>query len=118
MDPLNEMKGYVETKKKYMGLTHPPAPPTSLSKSTGAVGGASGSKPHKSKKKRKKEKEEEERRKLEKLRAERRQREEIERIRSAAALKKHYGGVNTEGEGPSVGKYNNQYNPHLSRTKS
>jgi hypothetical protein len=126
MDPLNEMKGYVETKRKKMELEHSSDVSTSrhsASVASTVVMADSLAKDKKKKKKdKKKKKEEDKMAKLEKMRAERRQREEAERIRSTAVMKNYYKtATNNEqtevNEQEELGRYNNQFNPHLSRTK-
>lgn len=114
MDPLNDMKGYVEAKRKHLKLedsslsslsqaTPSSKTSTAVSLETGATGLLS---THKSKKKKKKkDREEEKRLTMERLRAERKKREESERARSELVMKKHYGLLTEEQtEETSVGK--------------
>ena len=97
MDPLHEMKGYVETKRKCLGMSLSSSLP-SPAQVTSPVTVETNEKKHKKKKKRKHEREDEKKRALEKLRAERRRREEEERLRSEAVLKKHYGVIEKTSE--------------------
>ena len=97
MDPLNEMKSYMETKRKFQEMTHPSATPSTSGRSTTVLPvksseATAGDKlSHKSKKKKDKKKKEDKKRLLmEKMRAERKRREESERMKSEAVLKKHY----------------------------
>ena len=143
MDPLNEMKSYMETKRKFQEMTHPSATPSTSGRSTvlpvkSSEATAGDKLSHKSKKKKDKKKKEENKRLLmEKMRAERKRREESERMKSEAVLKKHYRVTAAADEKEEdtastryyitynvlhvicyiVCRYNNQYNPHLSRTK-
>lgn len=98
MDPLHEMKGYVETKRKCLGVSSSSSLPSSSAQVTSPVTVETNQKKHKKKKKRKHEREDEKKRTLEKLRAERRRREEEERLRSEAVLKKHYGVIEKTSE--------------------
>ena len=98
-DPLEEMKGHLETKKNLSAtVTRPPSLTCAPSKPTStqepqkpAVYGKEIPKTHEHKKKKKKRDKEEKKMLLQKLREDRKRREEGERIKAEKLMKRHYG---------------------------
>ncbi|XP_003387359.1 PREDICTED: leukocyte receptor cluster member 1 homolog [Amphimedon queenslandica] len=116
MDPLNDMMSYVDAKRKCLDSSSSSSLSTVTPKA--ATSKDREEPPEKSKKKKKKKREEEKKAVLERLRAERKRREGAEKVRSDALMKKHYGleEAQERKEEATTGRYNSQYNPHLSRT--